>query len=252
MNKHTITFTCLLFALLVSLLPSVTAGPISGSNENYDYLLGGNDLSKFSIGVYSKKRVVRIGAEPGFTEYDMTMKKTSAYLGYDVLRWATIYAAGGVVDTRFDTGAYAPYPQNYNGAEVELGAGVQLNLIDHDIADPSLIEDRIRVNANLEYTSCKSTWEYATLATVEWEELYVSLTVSIVNQIHGHRQYWPNSIAFFAGPIYSHIESSSLEHDGDGGFMAGMSIVYSENVTFDFGFERLESEGYVAGVNIRL
>jgi opacity protein-like surface antigen len=252
MKKHTITFTCLLFALLVSLLPSVTAGPISGSNENYDYLMGGSDFSKFSIGVYSKKRALLVGAEPGFTEYEMTMKKTTAHIGYDILRWATVYALGGVADTRLDTGYYpAGYHQDYNGDEVELGAGVMFNLIDHDIADPSLIEDRIRVNASFEYTSCKSTWRYAT-ATVDWTELFASLTVSIVNQIHGNRQYWPNSIGFFAGPIFSHIESSSLEHDGDSGFMAGMSIVYSENLTFDFGFERLESEGYVVGVNIRL
>lgn len=251
MKKHKTSIIWIIFALLVSSLPTVIANPVSGSNDNYDYLLGGTDFSKFSLGLYSKKRVVLIKASPNLSEYEMSMKKTSAYIGYDALRWATAYITFGNTDTRLDTGYYPlGYHQTFNGAEGEAGCGVVLNLIDHDIADPTLIEDRIRVNANIEYTGSKAYWKYAS-KTVKWSELYASLTMSLINQIHGSKEFWPHALAFYGGPVYSRIISADLKHDGEWGFTGGFSIMYSENVTINLGYEQLEGKGYTAGANIR-
>lgn len=251
MKKTKTTYICLIFAIIFTAIPVITAGPIGGSNENYDYLMGGTDFSKFSMGFYSKERNVLVGLpEYGGALRSMEMKKMSGYVGYDVFRWATLYMVGGTTDTKFVrvTGPYSPV--EYNGAEGETGFGLQFNLVDHDIADPSLHEDRIRINAGIEYTRSKADWAFRDRPT-RWDEIYASMTFSLINQIHGTKLYWPNAIAFFGGPIYSHIESSSLEHDGETGFNIGLAVMYSENVTFNFALESLEKDGFVIGGDIR-
>ena len=241
MKKLKTTYICLIFAIIFAAVPVVTAGPISGSNENYDYLLGGTDFSKFSMGFYAKERSVLVGM--GYNDIHMDMKKLTGYVGYDVFRWATLYMIGGTTETRLGS--------TYNGGEGETGFGLMLNLIDHDIADPSLHEDRIRINAGVEYTSSK-TDSPVFRRSIRWDEVYAELTLSLINQIHGNKLYWPNALAFYGGPIYSHIVSSTLEHaGGQAGFSIGATIMYSENVTFNVGIESLEEHGFVLGGDIR-
>ena len=35
---------------------------------------------------------------------------------------------------------------------MEYGFGLYLDILDHDIKDPNLMEDKIRINAGIEYT----------------------------------------------------------------------------------------------------
>jgi hypothetical protein len=251
MKKPKATYLFIVLDMIAMCASTVNAGPITGSNENYDYLLGGTDFSKFCMGVYMRERTYRVGWDPSLTQYAMDMKKTSGYIGYDVFRWATLYLIAGNTDTRLSAN-HRIYgnSQQYNGAEKETGYGLQINLIDHDIADPSLEEDRIRVNIGAEYTRSKTDHPYSG-SSVRWEEVYTSLTVSLINQIHGTKLYWPNAIAIYGGPIWGHIVSTSIDHSGEAGVTFGATIMYSENVTFDLGFESLEKEHFIAGVNVR-
>ncbi len=253
MNRPTTIIFCIAVCLLMGKASTVVASPIIGSNENYEFLLGGSDLSKFSIGAYARERNLKVRPAPtaGMVDYSMKMQKILGFIGYDIVRWGTIYGIFGSTDTRLDSGENIPFRHEmYNGGESEYGAGFLINLIDHDIADSTLMEDRIRVTAGVEYTSCSTFWNLAG-AEVRWKELYASLRVSLINQLHGYKEFWPNAISVYAGPAYSAIDSSSLDAGGDAGFIGGMEIYYSDRVSFDIGVEQLDAMGYNLGFTIK-
>ena len=238
--------------LLVNINTSI-ASPIIGSNENYEYLLGGSDLSKFSIGAYARERNLKVRPTPtyGMVDYKMKMEKVMGFVGYDIVRWGTLYGIFSSTDTRLDSGENIPFRHEmFNGEETEYGAGFLINLIDHDIADPTLIEDRIRITAGIEYTSCSTYWNLAS-AEVRWKELYASMRISLINQVQGWKEYWPHAIAIYGGPAYCSIDSSSLDSGGDAGFIAGVEIYYSERISFDFGCEQLDAMGYNVGFTLK-
>lgn len=252
--KRLITFSfCVVVCVLMLRTTSVIASPIVGSNDNYEFLMGGADLSKFSIGAYVREQNLKVRPSPsaGMVDYSMKMKKIMGYVGYDILRWGTIYGIMGTTDTRLDSGTNIPYRhESYNGSESEYGLGFVVNLIDHDIADPTLIEDRIRVTAGVEYTKSSMYWNLAH-EQVDWDEIYASARVSLINQLHGYKEMWPLAIGLYAGPIYATIISSSLNGSRDVGFIGGMEIYYSDRITFDIGVENLDDMGYNIGFTLK-
>ncbi|OVE75213.1 hypothetical protein BVX97_05220 [bacterium E08(2017)] len=255
MKKNNITFACLFLTVILTPILSFAIGPVSGSNDAYEYLFGGSDLSKVSAGFYTKQRVVEVSAAgmSGIkTPYEMTLKKTGGYVGYDIARWATLYGTVAMTDTKLSVASF-DYPgffEEFNGGDNEIGIGIAMNLLDHDIADPTLAEDKIRINAILEYTKSESDWLYAN-DVIRWDELYGSLVFSLVNEIHGAKNMWVHAIAFYAGPCFSQIRSSSIDHDGDYGYVGGFTVYFSQTLSFDVGYERLAEGGYSFGANVR-
>lgn len=238
--------------LLASGLSVVSAAPITGSNDNYDYLLGGEDLGKFSAGFYARDRSYTVNADPNGTQYKMQMQKMTAYVGYDVRRWMTVYGKAGGTDTKFDTGGYYPYGffQGYNGTKPEYGFGVLLNLIDFDMADPTLMEDRLRITASAEYTMGGTEWAYAS-RNINWNEIYAALTFSLVNQIEGNKLYWPMAISLYAGPVFAQVISSSFDSNGSAGFNLGFEVMLTDKLTIDLGIEQIEAADMVLGFNLK-
>ena len=232
----------LLIALLVAFFSTAFlthAAPIGTSNNSYNYLLGANNLEKFSGGIYAKERNKKISVQG----LDMKLKsrKVMTYLGYDVHRAITAFAMLGSTDQRIEPST------TYGSKETEWGGGLTFHLMDHDLADAGLLENRIRLNLGIEYTRSQMDWAFAEEA--KWDELFSSLTVSIVNDIEGSKQYFPNSIALYLGAIYSDMESTSFKGSGEAGFTMGFQFFMTEKTSVEFGFENLDSRGYVVGMN---
>ena len=133
-------------------------------------------------------------------------------------------------------------------AEFEYGAGLRLNILDHEIPDPTLFENRLRITAGAQYTWTQADQD---LYPWKWEELVADLTVSIVNDIEGNALYLPNSIALYVGPVLSIIRSDTIKADDKFGYSAGVEVYFTECVSFDLGIQKLDDTGYVGGLHIR-
>jgi len=239
--KRSLTVICVAVLVLEGTCSLVPALPVAGSNTGREYLMGVSDLGNWSCGIYSRMLERDIDFLGIDSLMNMKSKSIIGYVGYDLVRWLTTYVLAGQNESEFgNTG--------YGDGELEYGIGMYFNLLDHDILDPTLFEDKIRINAGCQYSESKTE---SVGSNVEWSEVCASLTLSIVNDLDGSKRYVPNSIALFAGPVYSDIDSSTINERDVFGYTAGIQVFYTEKVSFDIGVENFENDTYVSGVNVR-
>jgi len=233
-------------AVLCSLLPAISgAVPVGTSNSEMDYTVSAQSFHNWSWGIFSEGRE-READVPGADGVVMTYGRFMGYLGYDVLPGFTFYVAAGAGSTDLDDqGAKSSF---------EYGAGLNLNLLDHQVLDPTLLEDRLRINGNVQVTFGSSDWERdaASSETLEWQEVSASLVLAVVNDCAGDKFFNPFSISLFAGPMYSEYFGGDLDVDDVFGVTAGMEIFYGLNMTLSAGIEAFKDNvGYVAGLHFR-
>jgi len=172
---------------------------------------------------------------------DLEFFKGLVFVGYDVLPWATFYGTIGLSDIELD-GVEA------DEANSEYGFGLHLNLLDHELMEPGLMEDRLRVNADLRYASSEAT---VMGRTFDWEETTAELTVSLVNDLTGNKLFWPQSIALYAGPAYSNLESDDFEAEETFGFVGGIEIFATKRLTLGLGAEMYDSAAFSSSLSLR-
>ena len=240
MNKTTNTFVSIVVGVLTSTL-SLCAMPL-GSSEPSDYLIKGQDLSRLTMGVYVAQSDRQISWDDSGITQVIESDRVQAYLGYDVLDWLTCYAIGGANESKIEG------IQGGGNSETELGLGFRVNLLNHFIREPTAIEDVIRMNMGVEYV--RSSFDNG-FASSDWSELSVALTMAIVNAIEGNKYFWPESIAIYAGPIYSAINGDEFETDDDVGLIAGLEFFLTDTCTLDFQVKYFEETSIAGGVNFR-
>lgn len=243
MKKRNLILIALAFSCTAHV---VSAGPMGGSNMGRDYLITTGELANWRSGMSyeSGDRDVRVRG----LDTVMASRKAMLYLGYELLPWCVPYVTGGSTETSFPGGADGD-------KESEYGIGLQFNLLEHDILDPLLMEDKLRVNASCQYSASKASWDGRDL---RWRELFASVTVSVVNDLRGSKFFVPESIALFAGPIFSYIDSSSisdtegaLKADEKLGITGGIEIFLTKRISLDAAVKRYNAESYSAGLHIR-
>ncbi len=160
-------------------------------------------------------------------------------LGIEVTPWLTAFLGTGRADHQLGT-------QGSDGSQT-FEAGFLFNLIDHEILDPTLFEDKLRVNAGLSLAYSDAEWDDD---EVQWQEITAFLTASIVNDTIGNKFFNPNSVAIYIGPMFNYIESSDIELRETFGFMAGIEVFLTESVSLDMGLRHLDSTGFEGGLHI--
>lgn len=223
-----------------SAIDQAQAVPVGAGQHSGQYIFGAEDLGRWTVGLCYLDRERDIVTLGHATSFQAT--KTFGYVAYEFLYGMNAYLLVGGIESQFGG-------LNLVDNHAEVGVGVQFNILDHEIPDPLLMEDRIRVNASLQYTSSGADW----IATeIEWEEIYGTLTVSFVNDIRGDKRYHMNSIGVFFGVVYSDLKSSSIDEDSAFGYMAGVDIHITENVLFEVGLESLDDGAIFGGIHIAL
>lgn len=238
MKNHTVPVVfAVLFALSLS-VPALAA-PIPGSNLGIEHFMGAERLARWSGGVYGgvAERKVEIGSGA----YDMETPWAALFVGYDVSRWLTAYGIVGWTKSELNNMEDAD-------EEVMFGGGAIARLLDHEILDPVLFEDRIRINAGCEYAVFQ-----ADLAgqSQDWGELSASLTIGIVNDVVGNKLFLPNAVGLYAGPAYSDFHGGDVTAVEYFGFIGGIDIYYSETVTLEFFAEHYEKDSYGGAISVR-
>jgi len=239
MKTHLILGWALVLVLCAG-LSSVSAVPIGGNNTARDYLIRENQLTRWCGGVYVRFRDRDVTESGRFYPFVMESRKIMAYVGVDPVRWLTVYATAG--DHRIELN------DSSDDRNFAFGGGVRFNLMDHDILDPTLFEDKIRLTAGCQYTVTDA--EYAG-EDITIGEFYASLFVSVVNDVVGNKFYHPDSVALYAGPICSDLDSDELDEQENIGFAVGVEVFGSRNVSFDVGLEYIDSTQGKAGLHVR-
>lgn len=227
--------------IVVGLTSVVSAVPIGSGNNGIDYLFKGNRLKWLSAGAYMVE--TKRGIELGDVGVSTTLRTRQqlVYLGIDAGRWLTIYGLGGGSEAKLGNGSYA-------NSESVYGIGARFNVLDHELMEPVMMEDRWRVNLGVQYTQNETKQG---LATWDWEELSVALTFGIVNDTRGNKYYTPESIVIYAGPIYSTLDGSNFSEKDNLGVVAGAEFFFTDSLSIDIEVQSFDETSMGAGLNIR-
>ena len=233
------TFTLLSAAALLAIsFTAAQAFPTGKSNESGDYLSGTGLSHLLSGGIYGG--TIDRDMQYNDTVLPLESSKAVIYLGLNLRPWLTLFAGVG--------GAEHTLGMSESDTTHVIEAGLLINVVDHDILDPSLFEDRLRINMGATWATTEAEW-YG--EDVKWQEINAFATISIVNDTTGNKLFNPNSIALYAGPVYSYITGDDLEADQELGFMAGIEVFVSETISLDLGVRQFDSTGVEGGLNIQ-
>lgn len=234
---------------LILTVSALQASPVWTSNRDSEYLLSSDkDLSFLSVGfnIESVEREIEIRDTANVLQRPvLELNRYRGYLGCEVFDWLTIYGTAG--------GARSGIKANTEETEAnaEYGAGFRINFLDHIIADPLVIEDRIRLTATVQYT--KSSMNFT--RQYNWSETRSSVQFSIINDVAGNPYFRPEAIGLNVGYVYSDLRGDNGIDEVHPGFATlGAEIFYSKSISFDgsvyFGNSN-ETRGMIAGFHLR-
>ncbi len=234
--KKTSTLPMVFVALAVSIV-SAHAIPTGKSNESGDYVSGTGISHMLNAGIYG-------GSLEREVEYKNTVrtlesKQSVVYLGLEPTPWATVFVGAGLADHQVGL--------LESDTTQKIEAGVLLNLVDHVILDPTLFEDKLRVNAGASWAYTEAEWLNN---DVRWQEATAFLTVSIVNDTTGNKFFNPDSVAIYMGPLFNYIQSDEIELRDEFGFLAGIEIFVTDSISIDLGMRHIDTTGFEGGLHI--
>lgn len=206
------------------------AAPRMGEALGSSYLLTAKNLTGWHAGAYY--RMHEFDARFKNRDREIELEKIMAFAGYDVLPWITAY---GLI------GQASPEVENDSGdndSATEFGAGVLVNLLDHDILDNLSLETRIRIQGQIQFTLAQPEVEGEDF---DYNELYGSLTLSVLNEMVGNKRYWPEAISLFAGPCFTRIDGDHFDQiPGEIGLIAGSDVLVSRRLALSGSYEFYE------------
>lgn len=210
------------------------ATTVGGSGVARQHLIAARDLSNWSAALNMALRTRDVTVGGGSFEMDQSLVK--GCVGYDVLRWVTVYGIIGGHDT--DAGFSS------RGTELLYGAGAAFYLVDHDIASLWLLEDGFSISATIEYVLGRADLG---LNSFDYSELYSTITFSFINQVESGRAFWPNAISIFGGPVMS-VLGGDFDESTAWGANAGVKFFLTENVALYAGAEFLDTASFIGGI----
>lgn len=223
----------------ISLLAtSALAIPTSGESSGKYYLVHAQDLTPWHGGLYGRghERELKSGEK-------LDVNRIAAFLGYDVVRWATVYGLIGYSGMKLDD----DFSWDKEDGAIEWGFGAWFNLIDHDAMDFRELCDRFRIQAALQYSFIDNDH-------VDYGEFSGNLTFGIVNEIEGSKDFWPDNIAAYAGPCLNimHCDEYDQDRDDSLGIVFGLDVQVSRRVSFGGSIEVYQDDrAYGGTVSVR-
>ncbi len=223
----------------ITLLASTgLAIPTSGESSGKYYLVAAEDLTHWHGGLYGRGHERELK-----NDVTLDVNRLAAFLGYDVLRWATLYGLVGYSEMKLEN----DLSWNSGDGAIEWGVGGWFNLIDHDAADFRDLCDRFRIQAALQYSLIDNDH-------VNYGEFSGYLTFGIVNEIEGTKELWPDNIAVYAGPCVNivHCDDYDQSRDDSLGLVIGLDAQVSRRVSIGGSVEIYQDDtAYGGTVSVR-
>jgi len=212
-------------AMLAASASAVSQIPADGTIENYAIIA--TDMSGLHGGIQGRTGERTLMQKNG-REGSFDLMRVDAYLGYDIVRWLTIYGFVGIADAKSDDF----FELSEGDSKATYGGGLWAALVDDDQLDIMETFSRFRLNAGVEYAYTDAN----ELAFGEWEAF---LTFELLNDTFFVHEMYPSSIGLFAGPIFSSVDMDGYEQDdGDAwGLTVGLSLTFSRRVYLNGGID---------------
>ena len=238
--KTIILTACIAGVALAATIAPIQAMPLSNSNEGIDYAFKAKELSWWHMGVYGGKTSRKITYDNGLEElFDTSL--VDFYLGANFMGWLNLY---GIIGSR--TAQFGEFEKG--DRESEYGAAIQVNLLDQEVMEPTMMIDVYRLTADLKYTACSTT---RLSQDVDWNEVTAALYFSIVNETTGNKYFSPESITLYGGPIYSTIDGDTFKESTSTGLMAGGQIFITDRVALDLQGQFFTETSVLGGIHIQ-
>jgi hypothetical protein len=232
MKKYTLTLVTVTVLSLVS-SPAI-AYPTGSALNEAEYIAWGKDLGKWSFGAYFKS-ANQLADRGGFFESEAITEHNFVWLGYEVSRGVTPYLALGRGDFEFEN-----FPVELDGTDI--GIGVHFDLLDHDILDPFLMEDRIRIHGGILY-----------LYNEDFQELSGALMLGLINDTDHTKLFGVHAIEIFGGILYSEVFGiDDVSTEDVFGFTAGVNIYLTLHAAIQASVDHFNSTEFSGGLSIRL
>ena len=204
-----------------------------------NYAIPADVLTDFHGGVQGFMGDRNVKDDFGF-ESEMKVQRINAYLGYDPLRWLSIYVLGGVQSVKNND------IRMENDTTFLYGAGLWAALIDDAQLDFLSTISRYRLNFGMEVSHSDPN-------DLSWTQFDASLTFGIYNDSFLSDGKFPTAVGIFAGPIYSKVDLDGFEQvkDNNWGFTVGGEFRFANGVYVSGGYDIFTDDGmayFQAGV----
>lgn len=215
------------------------ATPRAAEGSGMHYAAAAQNLNAFHLGFFYRNHDRDIEVRGLRTELDVN--KTGLFVAYDLSRWFSVYVLAAYTEV-----GLADFP-NDDDQTTEFGGGAWVNLLDHDLTDGLLLENRLRLQALGQVTMADAEVGVYDLSYVEY---YGTLTLSVVCEVIGKKEYWPEAIGLYVGPVYNNLDSDDFDaQDNNFGFAAGLDFYLTRKTTLSLGIEKYHDD-HVAGVSL--
>lgn len=211
-------------ACIASICTISQATPRAAEASGANYLVAAEPLDCFHIGGYYRYTSREVNHN-----YDLTQDHIAFTLGYDILDWFSIYGIVGTGDAELD---HYDSERDYS---VIYGGGGWLNILDHDLLSNLSCETKLRISA-----SAQMVFGSPEIDGVEcdFHEFYGALTFSVVNELLGNKDLFPDAIGVFAGPVWDIYDCDEYDATGDKvGFGAGIDVYLARRVGVSASYE---------------
>jgi len=239
------TYSYILSWLIVAMF-TFSASAMSGSSLQQGSLLNGDSAKSYDVIHDGGPRVLSVGAyvanqkrgmDANGTVSDWEISHMIAYLGLDLTSWLTVIGGAGQSDLSIQG--------DTRDSDFEWLGGIQVRFLNYMVLDPLFGDNAYWVSIDTDIHSIGSTSEGIN-SDVTWLEIFGSLTMSMT--IDTERGGLLDRISIFAGPAYSSITatdsdgfSADMNEDQATGFVGGIQIDPSENVTLRLEFQQFDS-----------
>ncbi len=211
---------------------TVGAAPRAAEGSGMYYAAAAQNLNPFHLGVFYRNhdRNIEVSGRP----MELDIDKAGMFVAYDLSRWISVYGLAAYTEVGL-SGITSSDDQT-----TEFGGGAWVNLLDHDLTDGLLLENRLRLQAIGQVTTANAE---AGFYELNYTEYYGALTLSVVCELVGKKEYWPEAIGLYAGPAYNNLDSSDFEAQGENfGFAFGLDFYLTRKTTLSVGLEKYDDE----------
>ena len=211
--------------LFTATVGNALANPRAAEASGADFLVAADDLSGWHVGGFYRYQSREI--DHG---YDNLSRDTFAFhIGRDIFRWFSIYGFVGTTDCELEESFFE------SDIAVTYGGGAWFNIIDQDLLTTLMLETKMRIQACAQISA--ATPEMGG-RDYEYTETYATLTFSVINEIVGNKNLWPDAIGLFFGPAYCELDSDELNTTGDRlGMIFGLDVYIARNVSLSASYE---------------
>jgi hypothetical protein len=221
---------------------TVNAAYTQSHDNSSTYLTGLRDMSFLQMGLSGSTLERKLKD----SYYDLEGYEATFYTGIDLLKWFTVYGRIGFVSADFSSDLFSTLD---GSTEFTYGVGAKARLLNHDILDTFGAIDKVRIVASADYDFYSTD---TSRGSYDWEELMLSATIAVVNEINGEPGYALDSMALFFGPIYS-TYFGDLDEDQSFGFTFGVEAYFSPRISAVFGVDSydFDSPSMYGSVNVQ-